>query len=106
MKKSTTAPKKTNHEKGFIALAGEAFHVLGEEIIEGKDKVLEAASEKLTAVKKTFKNLTHKKAAKPKSTIKKAANKVVKKAAKKTAGKNAVTKPTGKKVVKKATGKK
>lgn len=65
--------------KGFFALAGEAFAVLGEEIVEGKDKVVEVAAAKITAVKKAIKKIAHKKAAK--KTAKKVAKKAVKKAA-------------------------
>ena len=57
MKKQKPAQK----EKGFLALAGEAFVVLGEEIIEGKDKVVEVAADKFTAVKKRSKRSPAKK---------------------------------------------
>jgi hypothetical protein len=84
MKKTTQPATAARNRKGFMALAGEAFHVLGEEIIEGKDKMMEVASEKFTAVKKAIKKATHKKAAPARRTVKKAAKKVLpKKAAKK-----------------------
>ncbi len=63
MKKSVKPVNPSHNGKGFLALAGEAFSVLGEEIVEGKDKVVEVASEKFTAVKKAIKNITHKKGA-------------------------------------------
>ena len=85
-----TAAKQPNNEKGFLALAGEALHVLGEEIVHGKDKVVEVTAEKFTAVKKAIGKITHKKAAKkkvakkaavvPKKAVKKAVKKVAKKA--------------------------
>lgn len=75
MKKTTQPAKQISKEKGFLALAGEALHVLGEDIVEGKDKVVEAASEKFAAVKKTINKITHKKAAPAKPTVKKAAKK-------------------------------
>jgi uncharacterized membrane protein len=89
MKKTTQPAKQIHKEKGFLALAGEALHVLGDDIIEGKDKVVEAASEKFAAVKKTINKITHKKAAPVKRTVKKAAKKI---AAKKTATKKPVKK--------------
>jgi hypothetical protein len=104
MSKSKKAVQPASDEKGFIALAGEAFSVLGHEIMEGKDKVVEVASEKFTAVKKAIKKITHKKAA-PKKKVAPAKKKavVVKKAvaAKKVAPKKAVKK-AAKKVAKKA----
>lgn len=75
MKKTTQPAKQIHKEKGFLALAGEALHVLGEDIVEGKDKVVEAASEKFAAVKKTINKITHKKAAPAKRIAKKAAKK-------------------------------
>jgi hypothetical protein len=50
-------------EKGFLALAGEAFSVLGEEIVQGKNKVVEVAVAKITSVKKSIDKITHKKKA-------------------------------------------
>ena len=48
MSKATKSTPATSHEatpphhdKGFLNLAGEAFVVLGAEIVEGKDKVIE-----------------------------------------------------------------
>jgi hypothetical protein len=96
MKKTKQAPAPAHNGKGFFALAGEAFHVLGEEIVEGKDKVVHAASEKFTAVKKSIQKITHKKAA---PAVKKAAPK---KAVKKVASKVAAAAATPKKAVKKA----
>lgn len=81
MKKTTQPTTAAHNKKGFMALAGEAFHVLGEEIIEGKDKMMEVASEKFTAVKKAIKKATHKKAAPARRTVKKVAKKAAKKAA-------------------------
>jgi hypothetical protein len=71
-KKTTTQPA---HEKGFFELAGEAMTVLGHNVLEGKDKLVEVASEKFTDVKKAIK----KKFAKKKAVVKKAAKKTVKK---------------------------
>lgn len=108
MKKTKQPAAPAQKDKGFLALAGEAFHVLGEEILEGKDKVVEVASEKFTAVKKAIQKVTHKNTAstrgKVKKAVKKAApKKVVKKAAPKKAVKKAAGKVTGtsRKVVKK-----
>ena len=115
MKKTKQPASPANDSKGFLALAGEAFHVLGEEILEGKDKVVEVASEKFTAVKKAIQKATHRKTAQARGKVKKAApkkivkkavaKKVVKKAVKKAAPK-AVKKAAPKKVVKKAVPKK
>jgi hypothetical protein len=83
-KKAPQAAKPAHEGKGFLALAGEAFAVLGEEIIEGKDKVVEVAAAKISSVKKAIKKATHKKAVPQSRTAKKAP---AKKAAKKSAGK-------------------
>jgi hypothetical protein len=64
-----------NDRKGFLALAGEAFHVLGEEIVEVKDKVVAASGDKLTKIKKAVSNLTHKKKVPAKPASKKVAKK-------------------------------
>jgi len=78
--------KKTTAEsapgKGFLELAGEAMTVLGHDILEGKDKLVEVASEKFTDVKKAIKKKFAKKKATVRKTVKKAAKKAV---AKKTA---------------------
>jgi hypothetical protein len=80
--KKETQPTPADHEgKGFFALAGEAFAVLGEDIVEGKDKVVEVAAAKFTAVKKAIKKIAHKKAARTSKPAKKAVKKTVKKAA-------------------------
>jgi hypothetical protein len=100
-KKGSQPPPAEHEGKGFFALAGEAFAVLGEEIVEGKDKVVEVAAAKITAAKKAIKKITHKKAAPPaKKAVAKAAG-VKKKVAKKSA-------PPAKKAAKrsKATSKK
>jgi hypothetical protein len=88
--KKQAQPAAQSH-KGFLELAGEALHVLGEEIVEGKDKVVETASGKFKQLKTAVGNLTHKKK-------KAAAKRVVKKAVKKVPAKKAA----GKRVVKKA----
>jgi len=81
-KKAAKAPPSAHEGKGFLALAGEAFAVLGEEIIEGKDKVVEVTAAKITAVKKAIKKITHKKTARPSKAAKKTpAKKVTKKVA-------------------------
>src|ERR1700722_16585257 len=67
-KKAQPAPEK-QEEKGFFALAGEAFAVLGGEIVEGKDKVVEVAAAKITSVKKAINKITHKKKAAPKKAV-------------------------------------
>jgi hypothetical protein len=70
--KKETKPAPADHDgKGFLALAGEAFTVLGEEIVEGKDKVVEVAAAKITAVKKAIKKITHKRAARAVKPVKK-----------------------------------
>ncbi|HEY4289821.1 MAG TPA: hypothetical protein VGN00_22125 [Puia sp.] len=91
---SKAARSKTNEHDGksFLNLAGEAFVVLGEDIVEGKHKVVEVVGEKFAAVKSAISNLTHrkkapKKAAKKKTASKAVVKKTVKKAAKKVAGK-------------------
>ena len=77
-------PAHPGHDgKGFFELAGEAFSVLGEEIVEGKDKIVEVTAEKITAVKKAIKKITHKKKAPKKAAPKKAVKKAVKKVTKK-----------------------
>ena len=81
-KSTPTTSQESNpphHEKGFLNLAGEAFVVLGAEIAEGKDKVIEVVGEKITTIKSAISNLTHKKKAKPKAV--KAAKAAPKKAA-------------------------
>jgi hypothetical protein len=57
----TTKSTPPQHDKGFLNLAGEAFVVLGAEIAEGKDKVVEVVGEKFTDLKSAISNLTHKK---------------------------------------------
>jgi len=95
--KKSTQPTTAAHEgKGFFALAGEAFSVLGDEIVEGKDKVVEVAAAKITAVKKAIKKITHKKSPAARRPVKKAG---AKRPAKKAAPKRAAS---AKKVVKKA----
>jgi hypothetical protein len=73
MKKATKATKPAQAEEGFLSLAGKALSVLGEEIVEGKDKVMEVASEKFTAIKKTINKITHKKTATARKAKKKTA---------------------------------
>jgi hypothetical protein len=92
MKKKTQPATPAHNDKGFLALAGEALHVLGEEIVEGKDKVMEVAADKFAAVKKAIKNIAHKKVATSTRTTKKAVKKAVKKAAPKKAAKKVVHK--------------
>ena len=101
MKKTKQPAPPAQKDKGFLALAGEAFHVLGEEILEGKDKVVEVASEKFTAVKKAIQKVTHKNTAPTRGKV----NKAVKKAAPKKVVKKAAPKKAKKKAVKKAAGK-
>jgi hypothetical protein len=94
-KKETPAPPHA--DKGFLELAGEAMSVLGHEIVEGKDHLVSAASEKIDAVKKAIGKIGKKKAAAKKKVkavakkapIKKAAAKKVVKAVKKVAKKAA-----------------
>jgi len=111
--RKTTTPDPESEKKGFFALAGEAFAVLGEEIVEGKDKIVEAAAIKITAAKKAIRKITHKKApAKRKALTKKVSPAKKKATAKKAAlaRKKAPTKkaaPTKKKApAKKAAAKK
>ena len=87
MSKSKKTPAAAKHDgKGFFALAGEAFSVLGEEIIEGKNKVVEVTAEKITAVKKAIKNIGHKKPVKAaKGKAKSPAKKKIAKSAKRAA---------------------
>jgi ribosome-binding protein aMBF1 (putative translation factor) len=101
--KKDTQPAPADHDgKGFFALAGEAFAVLGGEIVEGKDKVVEVAAAKITAAKKAIRKITHKK---PVRAAKKATAKPVKKAVKKVAKKaKAAPKKAAKKIAKKASG--
>jgi hypothetical protein len=88
MKKSNQITTGAPEEKGFLELAGEAMTVLGHEIVAGKDKLVEAAAEKITEVKKAIKKkIAKKKVVAPvrsksvavKKTVKKAAAKVAKK---------------------------
>jgi hypothetical protein len=93
--------KSKKEEKGFLELAGEAMTVLGHEIVEGKDKLMDVASEKITAVKKAIKKISKKKKAvvpKAKSIpVKKVAKKAVKKTAPKVIRKTAKKKTPAKK---------
>jgi coenzyme F420-reducing hydrogenase alpha subunit len=88
MKKKT--PPATEPHKGFMELAGEALHVLGEEIVEKKDKVVESAAGKFSQLKKAVSKITHKKKSAP---AKRVAKKAVKKVAKKVPKKSGVKKP-------------
>ena len=75
MKKTKKENAPASHEgKGFLTLAGEALSVLGEEIVEGKDKLVAAASEKMNEVKKAIKK-ARKASAKKKSAKKSTAGK-------------------------------
>ena len=100
MKKTKGAASHPHNEKGFLALAGEALHTLGEEIVHGKDKVVEVTAEMFSVVKKAIRKITQKK--KPAATDKKSAPK--KAGAKKKAVR--ATKKVAKKVAKKPTAKK
>jgi hypothetical protein len=90
MQTPTKKTRAAHNGKGFLALAGEALSVLGEEIVEGKDKVVEVAAEKFTAVKKAVKKFAHKKT--PARSVKKKATSAGKAAVKKVAGKKTVVK--------------
>lgn len=96
-------PAAPHDTKGFLVLAGEAFAVLGEEIVEGKDKVVEVAGKKITALKTAISNITHKKKAPAKKVAKKAPAKKV--PAKKAPAKKVVRKAPPKKAAKKLTKK-
>ena len=100
--KKAARPGLSAHEgKGLLALAGETFGVFGEEIIEGKDKVVEVTSAKITAVKKTIKKITHKRTGRPSKPAEKTpAKKVAKKVA---VAKKSVRVAVPKKAVKNAT---
>jgi DNA-binding protein HU-beta len=104
MQKTKKAAEIPAHEKGFLELAGEAMTVLGHEIVEGKDKLVEVTAETFTAVKKAVK----KKFAQKKKPVKKAAKKAVKKVAKKVVSKKKAARPkkVAKKIAKKVVGKK
>ena len=104
MKKTTKNTKSGAQDgKGFLDLAGEALSVLGGEIAEGKDKVMAAAAEKFTTVKKAIseklskkKTPAKKKRAAPKKTVKKSSRKPAAKSARKPAvkAKKASKRPT------------
>jgi hypothetical protein len=97
MSKSKKTTPQPEHKKGFMELAGEAMHVLGEEIVEGKDKLVAVTVETFTDVKEAVK----KKFAKKKPVVKKAAKKVAAKkkaVAKKAAGVKKALKKIAKKV--------
>jgi len=99
MSKAKQAPQPTAakpEEKGFLTLAGEALAVLGEEIVQGKDKVVEVAAAKITSIKKSIDKITHKKKA---TRSRKAAPKKASPAAKKAPARRA---STAKKAVKKS----
>ena len=90
MTKSKKSAQPAPENKGFLKLAGEALSVLGSDIVEGKEKVVEAASEKITVFKQAVGKIIHRekpgKPAKKKAaakTAKKVAKAPVKKAAKK-----------------------
>jgi hypothetical protein len=114
MKKTNKPATQPHNDNGLLARAGEALHVLGEEIVHGKDIVVEAATEKLTVVKKAIRKIMHKKSAtakkKPvpkKTVVKKKTVKAAKKIAKKIAKKSAHTpRKTVKKAAKKIPAKK
>jgi F0F1-type ATP synthase epsilon subunit len=98
MKKTKKENVPASHEgKGFLTLAGEALSVLGEEIVEGKDKLVAAASEKINEVKKAIKKAAKKKAAPARKKKSVAAKKPSKKPVVKTARKASVKKKSVKK---------
>jgi hypothetical protein len=104
MKKTKKENPTASHDgKGFLTLAGEAISVLGEEIVEGKDKFVAAASEKFTEVKKAIKKATKKKAAPARKKKVAAVKKSAKKPSKKPALKKARKAPARKKSAKKST---
>ena len=97
---SATIPEKTFFEK----ISEQATH-LKEELIAGKDHLVEAAGEKIASVKSSIKEYqARKKAAVKKAAVKKIFKKAVKKAAKKVAAspaKKKIATTVRKKVVKK-----
>ena len=97
--------KKSARKKTFLEKAGDKASYLKDEIVAGKDHVVEFAGEAFESIKEGVKHLVEKK--RPKKTAKKAApKKTVKKTAKKktikkVAVKKAARKPAPKKTVKK-----
>ena len=89
--KTMNKEKKSSNKKGehhsLMEMAGEKAGAIKDSIIEGKNKIISAAEEKLESVKKAIHDYTApaKKVAKKNATktIKKVAKKVVKKVAKK-----------------------
>ena len=110
-KKSTS--KKAAKKKTVMEKIGDTASHLKEELVIGKDHLLEMAGSAIDSVKSTIQNITHKKK-KPAAKAKKAAAPAVKKSIKRAkpkpaapaAKKSAPAKKTTKKVAKKATSKK
>jgi len=61
MSKAKKPEQPAEQNKGFLKLAGEALSVLGSDIVESKDKVVEVAAEKLTVFKEAIGKIVHKK---------------------------------------------
>jgi hypothetical protein len=103
--KKTATPKATEPQKTLMEKIGEQASHLKDEIIAGKDHLVEIAEEKFADVKSTIKKYTAKKKAvvkKKSATAKKAPKKVLKKAApkKKKAAPKKAKKAAKKKAVK------
>jgi hypothetical protein len=105
MSKSKKTAASGHDNKGFLELAGEALSVLGTDIADGKDKVVEVASEKITVFKRAVGNIIHKKSpaksSKPKAAVKKKAKPPAKERVKKPQPKRPQPKKTAKTLPKK-----
>ena len=100
-KKKAISPKKPKHEKTFIEKLGEKASHLKEELIAGKDHLLEAAGETIESVKSSI----HEYTAGKKTATKKATNKIKKPVRRKTGSLNKIAE-AGKKIKKIAIAKK
>jgi hypothetical protein len=99
MKKSTKQSKQTGtDEKSFFRSAGETIGTIAHEIVEGKNKLVESATNEFALIKKVIrKKLKKKKAPVPKKKIGTANKKPAKKAAVKSKTTAKKRKPTAKK---------
>jgi hypothetical protein len=61
MSKAKKPVQPAEQNKGFLKLAGEALSVLGGDIVESKDKVVEVAAEKFTVFREAVGKIVHKK---------------------------------------------
>src|ERR1700730_1953859 len=93
MQKKSSKPAPAEAEvRGIFQQAGEVIGSIGNNIIEGKDKVLDAVSGEFQVVKKAFKKKFARKIATPAKSKKPAAKKAAKKTAPKATPKRGLRK--------------